>query len=91
MDTAPNQVQGGIMIAIIEPDHKVVWGIGSTPEQARAMAEKEIAEKPHFKVNKLEVAHLKPGADLTCAGDVLWQWVIQSTVTDTSTVQHTLF
>lgn len=73
------------MFAIIEPAHQVVWGFGSTPEQAMAMAKKEIAEKPHFKVGKLAMAHLKP------SGDVLWQWVIDTAVTDTGTVQHALF
>ena len=65
------------MIAVIERQHKAVWGFGHTAEEAMAHAMKSISEKPWFTVNGLEYAHLAPEAELDCDGEVLWQWVIQ--------------
>lgn len=63
------------MIAAIEREHHVVWGIGTTAEEALNAASRCMKTKPKFKVGKLELATLSPDADLGADGETLWQWV----------------
>ena len=63
------------MIAVIEREHQVVWGIGRTAADALNDAERVMKSKPKFNVGKLELATLSPDADLGADGETLWQWV----------------
>lgn len=63
------------MIAAIEREHRVVWGIGRTAAEALNDASRVMKAKPKFKVSKLELATLSPDADLGADGETLWQWV----------------
>jgi flagellar basal body rod protein FlgG len=66
-----------MMIAVIERQHQVVWGIGETTNGAMIDAQRWITMKRQ-QVGKLEFAQLDSKADLDCDGEVLWQWVKQS-------------
>ncbi|NPU91433.1 MAG: hypothetical protein HPY82_05920 [Gammaproteobacteria bacterium] len=74
------------MIAAIEREHQVVWGIGRTASAAINDANRCMKTKPQFKVGKLELATLSPDADLGADGETLWQWV-----QDSAPVQDGLF
>ena len=63
------------MLAIVEHQHKAVWGIGHTSSEAWQDAKRWIEAKPNIRVGALEVCELAPGADLRADGHTLYQWV----------------
>jgi hypothetical protein len=68
------------VIAVIEEKHKCVWGIGETPEEAKAAACFVIRDKAeHIRPaeSDLSYAQLAPDADLDTDGQTMWLWVIQ--------------
>lgn len=64
------------MIAAINTLHRVVWGIGHTPAEARADAYKELATKSQALqdegIEPLEFAELKSDADLEADGESMY-------------------
>lgn len=75
------------MVAAIERDECVVWGIGFSAAEALSEAKIEIAKKPQFKVGDLEIAALDDSADPDDCGTCLWAHVILKS----SPVQDSLF
>lgn len=63
------------MIAIVEHNHRTVWGVGQTAAEAHQDAAHWIGQKPQFRVGTLDVCELAPGADPRSDGSALYQFV----------------